>query len=258
MKQTSLLLIFSALTAVWGHGATLPSFEVASITACKPGTPEPPGEHAGMVQFIYPGGRFEARATSVKYLLEWSHGILAAQHTGGPAWIGEDRFDIVTKAPGKVTDDEMKQMAQRLLVERFQLRAHHETREVPVLAIQVGKTAPKLYPAKDGEEHALKMQPKMGDNGKVVTYHIVATRFSLAQLNDVFSRHLDRVIVNQTGMSGDYDFELDFTPDETAPNPLDATHILNAMHEQLGFVLKTEKAPVDFLVIDSVEHPAGN
>src|SRR3979411_3242117 len=74
--------------------AAHPAFEVASITPCKPGTPEPPGEHAGMVQFVYPGGRFDAKATTVKYLLEWAYGILPAQHTGGPSWMETDRYDI--------------------------------------------------------------------------------------------------------------------------------------------------------------------
>ena len=67
--------------------ANAPVFEAASVTPCAPGTPENPGEHAGMVQFIYPGGRFTARATTLKFLIEWAYDILPAQHSGGPAWL---------------------------------------------------------------------------------------------------------------------------------------------------------------------------
>src|SRR5882672_366710 len=99
--------------------AKAPAFEVASVTPCKPGTPEPPGEHAGMVQFTFPGGRFKASATTVKYLMEWAYTIQPSQHTGGPSWMGTERFDVVAKAEGNVTDEQQKKMVQALLAERF-------------------------------------------------------------------------------------------------------------------------------------------
>jgi uncharacterized protein (TIGR03435 family) len=236
-----------------------PAFEVASITPCKPGTPEPPGEHNGMVRFTSPGGRFEARATSVKFLLEWAYDILPSQHSAGPAWMENDRYDIIAKASGNASDDEMKLMTRTLLAERFGLKFHHETREVPVIILGPGKSAPKLFPPQEGEKHSLKIIPKADDDRKIVSYHVVATRFSLAQLNQTFARQLERVIVNQTGLEGDYDFALDFTPDENTPNPLDPSLVIAAMRDQLGFTLKTQKGPVDYLAIDSVEKVnAGN
>jgi uncharacterized protein (TIGR03435 family) len=235
------------------------AFEVASITPCQPGTPEPPGEHAGMVQFTYPGGRFTAQATTVKFLLEWAYGILPAQHSGGPAWMENDRYDIVAKAPGNATDPEMKVMAQNLLAERFKLKFHRETNEIPVVVISLGKSAPKLFPAKEGETHAIRIVPQKGEDQKTNSFHVVATRFSLAQLNEVFARQLGRVIVDETGLTGDYDFTLDLTPDESRPSPLDPSHILSAMREQLGLTVKSQKGPVEMLMIDSVEKvAAGN
>jgi uncharacterized protein (TIGR03435 family) len=101
--------------------------------------------------------------------------------------------------------------------------------------------------------------PKTDDDRKVVSYRVIATRFSFAQLNQTFARQLERVIVNQTGLDGDFDFTLDFTPDENTPNPLDPSLVISAMRDQLGLTLKTQKAPVDFLAIDSVEKViAGN
>lgn len=235
------------------------AFEVASITPCKPDTPEPPGEHAGMVQFTYPGGRFTAQATTVKYLLEWAYGILPAQHSGGPAWLATDRFDIAAKTPGNATDREMKLLAQTLLAERFKLKFHRETNEMAVVVVSLGKTAPKLFPPKEGETHAIRVAPQKDADPKTNAFHVVATRFSIAQLNEVFARQLGRVIVDETGLTGDFDFTIDLTPDESRPNPLDPSLILGAMREQLGFTVKSQKAPVDMLVIDSVEKvTAGN
>jgi len=230
-----------------------PAFEVASITPCKPGTPEPPGEHMGLVQFTSPGGRFTARATSVKYLLEWAYGIQSPQHAGGPAWLGTDRYDMVATAEGNPTDDQMKQMVQTLLADRFQMKLHHETEELSVYVISLGKSAPKLFAPKDGEKHSLQLAPLGGPDQKMASVRVTATRYSLAQLTDVFARQLGTVIVNQTGLDGEYDFTMDLMPDETKPNPLDAGLLINAMRDQLGLSLKYQKAAVDVLVIDNVE-----
>ncbi len=252
------------LTLVLGHGHCQdlpkpPAFEVASITPCKPGTPEPPGEHAGMVQFTSPGGRFKASATTLKFVLEWAYGLQPSQHSSGPSWMDTDRYDIVAKAEGNATDDQMKQMMQTLLEDRFQLKLRHEKKSVSALVISIGKNAPKLFPPKNEEPHSLRVAPVMGPDQKIASYHVVATRFSLAQLSDTFARQLGRVIINQTGMDGDYDFTLDLTPDESRPSPLDPALLVSALREQLGLTLKSQEVPVDILAIDSAEKEvAGN
>lgn len=232
------------------------SFEVASITPCKPGTSEPPGEHAGMVQFTFPGGRFKANATTLKFLLEWAYGMQPSQHSGGPAWMESDRFDVVAKAAGNPGEDQMKRMMQTLLSERFKLKLHHDSRKLQVYVVSLGKTAPKLFPPKEGEAHSIRIAPQTGQNQEIVSYHVIATRFSLTQLTDIFARQLGRVIVNRTGLDGEFDFSMDFTPDENRPNPLDPALVMSAMREQLGLVLKSEETPVDILVIDSAEKAA--
>jgi uncharacterized protein (TIGR03435 family) len=237
----------------------MPAFEVASITPCKPGTPEPPGEHAGMAQFTYPGGRFEARATTVKFLLEWAYGILPAQHSDGPSWIETERYDIIAKAGGSTPDREMKLMVQTLLTERFHLKIHRESKELTVLVISVGKTAPKFYPSKVGETHSLHFEPQTGPDQRANSYHIVLTRFSLAQLAETFARQLGSVVVDRTGLNGDFDFSIDLTPDESRPHPLDPSLLVSVMRDQLGLTLKSQKAPVESFTIDSVERvAAGN
>lgn len=255
---------FALLSFVLSHGygqspAERPAFEVASITPCKPGTPEPPEEHMGLVQFTSPGGRFTARATSVKYLLEWAYDIQAPQHAGGPSWLGTERYDIMAKAKENPTDDQMKRMVQTLLADRFQMKVHHETKELSVYVISRGKNAPKLDAPKDGETHALRLSRHSGPDPQTTSVRVTATRYSLAQLTDVFARQLGSVIMNRTGLDGEYDFTMDLTPDETKPNPLDAGLLINAMRDQLGLSLKYQRAPVDVLVIDHVERVvAGN
>lgn len=229
-----------------------PKFEVADIKPCPPGTPEPPGQSAGMVRYTFPGGRFEARATTVEFLLEWAYELLPSQHSRGPAWIDKDRFDVIAKAAGNASDDEMKQMVRTLLAERFHLTFHRETREGPVLILRRGGATPRLFPPKEGETRSLQIIPKKDDNQNIVSYHVVATRFSFAQLNRTFARQIGRVIVNQTGLDGDYDYTLDFTPDENRPSPLDPSLWISALRYQLGLTVLSQKGPVEFIVIDSV------
>lgn len=216
-------------------------------------------EHSGMADFISPGGRFRATATSLKFLLEWAYGIQPSQHSNGPSWIGTERYDIVAKAEGNATEDQMKRMVQNLLADRFKLKLHRERKELSAYVVSVGKSAPKLFPPKDGETHAIRFSTQMGANQKPVSYHVIATRFTLPQLTDIFARQMESVFVNQTGLDGEYDFTIDLTPDEERPSPMDPTLLLTAMREQLGLNLKSQKVPVDYLVIDSAERvAAGN
>ena len=210
-----------------------------------------------MLRFTYPGGRFTANATTLAYLFEWAYGIQPFQHSGGPSWMAADRYDVMAKAEGNASDAQMKLMLQTLLADRFQLKFHRENKNLPVYVISLGATAPKLFPPKEEETHGIKITPQTSPDQKIVSYHVVATRFSLKQLTDTFARQLGRVIVNETGLDGDFDFTLDLTPDEARPNPLDPSLIITAMREQLGLTLTSQKAPVDFLVIDSAEKVTG-
>ncbi|HEX4138119.1 MAG TPA: TIGR03435 family protein [Bryobacteraceae bacterium] len=87
----------------------------------------------------------------------------------------------------------------------------------------------------------------------------MGTRYSVAELADVFARQLGRVIVDRTGLSGQFHFTIDLTPDDTHPSPLDEGVLLAALRDQLGLTVKSEKTPVDILTIDNAEKVvAGN
>ena len=135
---------------------------------------------------------------------------------------------------------------------------HHESKELSAYVISVGKTAPKLFAAKDDETTSVRFTPQTVPNQQT-SYRIMFTRFTLQQLSDVFARQMDSIVQNRTGLNGEYDFTLDLTPDESRPNPADPTLLMTAMREQLGLTLKSQKTPVDVLVIDNVEKvAAGN
>ncbi len=254
MTRTLIAFALAAVSVAFGQD---PAFEVASITPCPPGTPAPAMEHAGIADFIAPGGRFTARATTVIFLMEWAYGIQPAQHSGGPNWIRDDRFDIVAKAEGKPSDDEMKLMVRTLLADRFHLQVHHEQREMSAYVISTGKVQPKLFPPQPDEIHGIHLAPQTGPDQKTAAYRIIATRFTLAQLANTFARQLGSVIINNTGLDGEFDFSFDLTPDDSRPNPMDATLLIGAMRDQLGLAVKYEKTTVDAYVIAGVEKPTG-
>jgi uncharacterized protein (TIGR03435 family) len=262
MIKTILFATAVAFTAQHCHSEDLSkarSFEVASITPCKPGTPANPGEHANMVQFTAPGGRFRATANSVRYLIEWAYDIQSSQLSGGPDWLSSDRYDIEAKAEGNPTEAEMKLMTQTLLEERFKLKLHHESKTMTAFVVSAGTSASKLTAPKSGETHMLQVAPKMGPDQKPVGFHAVGTRYTLKQLTDTFARLLATPIIDKTGLSGEFDFAFDIALDEQQSNPMDPTVLMGAMRDQLGFQIKSQKTPVDVLVIDNIEKvAAGN
>jgi uncharacterized protein (TIGR03435 family) len=207
-------------------------------------------EHAGIPEFVLPAGRFEAKCTTVKFLLEWAYDLQPTQHSRGPEWTETERFAIIAKADSNAAEKEMKLMARALLVERFALKFHYEKKELPVYTMSLGKSAPKLFPPKEGEVHGIQMS-RQGN-----TAHVVLTRFTLGQLSDIYSRQLERPMLNQTGLDGEFDFTLDLTPDETRPSTIDATILITALREQLNLALKAETLPVDYLVIESIDKSA--
>src|SRR6266496_2008450 len=113
-----------------------------------------------------PGGRVDVKNVSLKMLIENAYGVKDFQITGGPAWLSSAKFDVLAKAEGSVTPDQMKQMMQTLLADRFKLTFHRETKEMPAYALVAGKTGPKLKAAAndgpEGEGPGRKMGVRMG------------------------------------------------------------------------------------------------
>ena len=89
-------VLFAALLALPADSSQpTPTFEAAAIKPCEPGTPEPPEQRMGMARFTFPGGRFEAHATTAEFLVDWAYGLMPSLHSRGPAWLENVRFDFI-------------------------------------------------------------------------------------------------------------------------------------------------------------------
>jgi len=180
-----------------------------------------------------------------------AYGLKYYQVTGGPRWIESDHFDISARAPGDTppTEDQFRQMTQTLLADRFQLRIHRETREIPVYALVVSKNGPKL---KDPDMNSREGWAR-GDNKGV---HIVQSHATMQRLADHLSDTAGRPVIDKTGLAGLYAYKLDFGPDNsTADSDLPS---MSTAVEQLGLRLESQKAPVEVLIIDSAQKPSEN
>jgi len=220
--------------------AQTPAFEVASIKP-NPSITENSGENTAR-------GRFTATNDSLKQLLQLAFDVKDFQIVGGPGWLGTARYDIVatTGKPGDVGDAELRPLLQSLLVDRFVLRFHRETRESTVYALVVAKNGPKLTGhTGDGDSSSGTSSGSMR-----------ASKVTMAMLASRLERQLGRTVTDHTGLTGEYDFKLTWTPDQNA----DATgpSIFTALQEQLGLKLDSAKGPVEIIVIDSVEKPSEN
>jgi len=159
------------------------------------------------------------------------------QITAGPAWLDTDRFDIRAKAKEGVSTRQMKTLLQALLADRFQLRLHRETKELPVYTLSVAKNGAKFREATADDQHTTAAGP--GE----ITDHGVAIPIFIKQLSGL----VDRAVVDQTGLKGSYDLNLQWTREQdTGPS------LFTALEEQLGLKLSGGKGPVEILVIDHV------
>jgi uncharacterized protein (TIGR03435 family) len=237
-----------------------PAFEVATIKPSDPAHPE---------QIItLRGNEVITTNVTVHALINLAYWLHPKQLAGGPPWIETEKFDMAGKpdVPGQPNVEQMKIMIQKLLTDRFQLKFHYEKRELPVYAVRLAKTGAKITASQD--------DPKgiPGWNfGRNPAGMIMAFRNSpMSQFTAVLQNSTDRPVVDQTGLTGRYDFSLNFTPDASmtallggpppppGDNPEAAPDLFAAFQQQLGLKLEPARAPVDVLVIDKVEKPSEN
>jgi uncharacterized protein (TIGR03435 family) len=235
-----------------------PSFDVATI---KPSKPDQPGK-----AFTVRGARFVTINTTLEDLITFSYGIQVKQIVDAPAWAATDKFDIEAKPdlPGQPNDKQLKSMTRKLLEERFHLTYHHDKKELPVYALEVAKTGSKMEKNEDNPNGL----PSLFFRGLGKLNVRNATMADFAHLMQ--SAVLDRPVVDQTALTGRFNFALNWTPDESQfgglgvkiPPPTDAADapptLYTAIQEQIGLKLEPTKAPVDTLVVDKVEKPSEN
>ena len=289
-----------------GASAAPQSFEVASIK------PSPPQNGPGMFVRIgsSPGGRWTAEGITLSMLIQQAYDVKDYQISGAPGWMNTERYDIVAKADvPQPTREQLRVLLQSLLAERCKLQIHRETKELPIYELVVGKGGHKLHlsetqpttdpqppdPSKPVQAGAVAGGStggfvSVGPGGKGVNDGTPVKsgsmmRMGRGQLNAqmapvssiaaMLSQQLGRPVVDKTGIKGNYDFTLQWTPDETqrgmglggmekpatdSPMPADTSgpSVFTAVQEQLGLKLEAAKGPVEILVIDHIERPSGN
>lgn len=236
-----------------------PSFEVATI---KPSKPDEQGK-----AFLVQGTRFKTINVTLTEMMSFAYGVHSKQLVGLPPWAGTEKFDVDAKpdAEGAPSDKQWKSMLQKLIVSRYKLAFHREKKELPVYVLTVGKNGPKMTKSQ-GDPNGLPglfFRGRLGDLG--VTNANMADFAGLMQ-NAV----LDRPVLDQTGITGRWDFTLDWTPDDSQfqgmgakiPPPKEGENtpppLYTAIQEQIGLKLEATKAPADVMVIDHVEQPSAN
>jgi uncharacterized protein (TIGR03435 family) len=267
-----LLAIAVALTAQ----ETDATFEVASVKANKS------GDGNGMLRGL-PGGRVQATNMPVRPIITFAYQLAGYQLVGGPGWLATDRYDLIAKLegdpnsapaalPGVNTPNSMQLALRHLLEERFKLKVHRETREMDIYALVMarpgGGPGPALKPStQDCAAAAAAAQrpgaPPPGSPGQPfcgIAGSPGRVRFGglpAASLPAAFSGPAGRMVVDRTGLTGSWDFDLTFAPENRGPDapPADpnAPSFFTAIQEQLGLKLEATKGPVDVVVIDGIE-----
>jgi uncharacterized protein (TIGR03435 family) len=232
-----------------------PSFEVATIKRNV--------SASAATSMVASGGRLREVGASGFWLVAGAYGnaqgaLRPEQIVGAPAWFQSDRYDIAAKTPDgavpreDVTFITMRPFLQSLLEDRFKLKTHRETRQLPIYALvrarQDGRLGPGLTPvAVDCAKEPQKCGFKGGPIGR-----IQAESMSSDLLMQVLAGVSGRIVVNRTGLAGPFRVDLEYAPDQAAS---DKPSIFTAVQEQLGLKLEPSRGPVDVLVIDHVERP---
>ncbi len=216
-----------------------------------------------------PGGRLLVNAP-VRLMLMNAYGVQFSQLVGTPDWLGSETWTIDARAQGNPTRDNSMLMLQSLLEDRFHLKIHHESREMPVYALTVARGGLKLPKAKEGScATPVSGQPdpsappcgrvriSMSPQGVLMEGGSAA----LSELARVLAIPLSRPVVDRTGLSAAFDIRLQFV-DDASGTTLSAeasnSGIFTAIQEQLGLKLESTKAPVEVVVIDHIERPTAN
>ena len=201
---------------------------------------------------LFEGGRIRITNEPVKLLIRAAFHLQNSEIAGGPVWLDSDRYDIEAKTgrPEKPNPEQLSPMIQNLLADRFSLKFHREKRELPVYALVAAKGGARLKANLDGGVGATKTSVGPGKS------RLDGTAVSMELLAGYIGNRLGQIVVDKTGLSGGYDFTLEWAPNQAADSS--APSLVTALREQLGLRLESQKSPVEVLVIDALEKPSEN
>jgi uncharacterized protein (TIGR03435 family) len=243
--------------------APRPKFDAFEVATVKPVDPDPNG---GRYIKMQGANRFVEKAYTLKLLIAAAYDLNPKTISGGPPWLSSDHYDILAVTPGEVqpTHDEQMTMLRSLLSDRFKLAFHREQKVFSIYELQVAKNGPKLKPSASRPD-----EPAVVGPGVVYPPQRVVLPGRNATMGNFVSllqrAILDRPVVDKTGLSGRYDFDLEWAPDETqfggdlpASAASQSPPLFEAIQQQLGLKLEATRGPVAALVVDQVERPSAN
>lgn len=257
------------------------TYEVASIKPYKSGD--------NFMRMMFTPDGLTASGSTLQALIDSAYEVEDHRVFGAPSWLRSEKYDVEAKMDGSVADQLRKldpdqrllarrQMLQALLADRFKLIVRHETRELPVYLLVVGKNGPKIQQAKPGNTYPNGFKDPAGHSAAGMMFaggnSLTAQGVPIANLVRHLSFQLGRTVIDKTGLTGNYDFTLNWSPDQGAPMRKDASggeppadtaqpdtsgaSIFTTLQEQLGLKLESAKGPVEVLIIEHVEKPSEN
>jgi uncharacterized protein (TIGR03435 family) len=226
-----------------------------------------------------PGGTFLASNMTAHDMIAFAHGLQPFQVEGGPDWIRAVRFDITIKVeqdvgPAAIGPTQIGlQLGRAVLADRFSFRAHRETRERPVFALvrvrQDGALGPRVRRsptdcaalARDAGASGAPWPPRSAE-GRILCglqtagTTLTAGGYPMSEFLSFLTRQTQRVVIDRTGLTGAWDFELTFAPPEVAADAnRDLPSLFTALQEQIGLKLDATRGPAEVLVVDRIERP---
>jgi len=259
-------IALAASAALAQAPAATPSFDVASI---RQNTTSTDGHNH--IYNDHSESHFRTVNVSLKDLVQYAYSLPKSQILGGAPWFDTTMFDIDAKSDATVdaqlkalpdveASQQKKLMLQVLLADRFQLKTHQETRELPEFNLVLAKGGPKFKPS-DANGTTI----SVNTGGGIQRIHVQGSDNTIELLDRELAQQVGRVVVDKTGIDARYDLTLRWTPDDRpapmlngAPDPNAPPDIFTAIQEQLGLKLEPGKGPVPVLVIDYVAMPSEN
>jgi uncharacterized protein (TIGR03435 family) len=249
------LIVVTSTSAFCQSAAAPPAFEVASVRVSQGGRVNQGGRGLGLgfrpenIQ-VTPGS-VTMRNSNLKSAIGWAYHVMDYQ-VSGPDWLQSERYDIVAKAAGPATEEQLRPMMQTLLAERFKLELHHQTKELPAYVLLVAKNGPKFHESETEGESAIQPDQKR--------MSVTVQRTPLLQLVELLSNIFRAPVVDMTGLTGRYDItinlakyisEMQPVPGGAPPDPLSL--ITMGLQEEFGLKLESKKVSLDLLIIDRAE-----
>jgi uncharacterized protein (TIGR03435 family) len=262
--KNTLAAVIVATVIASGQTPRRPEFDQFEVATIKPSGMQPGGRWIRMRSV----DRFEARNHAVRTLIAAAFEISPQAVFGGPAWVDADHWDIQAKTPGEIRPDlnEQMTMLRELLKERFKLTFHRERKRMRIYSLTVARGGPKLKESLVSPDAAPEGPPPLVFVLSPTVVQLPARCATMSEFASILQRSpLERPVVNQTGLAGRYDFDLEFAPDERLwggilkrPENSDKPDLFKAIHEQIGLRLEAATGPVDTIVIDAIERPSAN